>query len=244
MNNEILNNLYEFWTYIGEKTNKLVKKESYRSVLPANSDWPRRVFSVSDRDDVLSEIIDLSRRKLLPDTITVSKPNSLGNNTQFELLCGQTNMALDLKLIENRFESNEHIHRVKSKDDTLNFAKASSEAFGYVVDSEIVNQIIGDSSRVRIFYYMKNNECLGCGIVFFDSGNNAGLHMIGTVPGGRGRGIGTQITERLISESKSNKCEYCVLNASPMGEKMYRKLGFVRFGEIETYRISGRADTV
>lgn len=243
MNTEILNNLYEFWTYIGEKTNKLIKKDNYRSILLTNSDWPNRVFSVLDKDGVLSEIIDLSQRRILANIITVPRPNSLGIDARFELFSGQTNMALDLKLIGNISEVDENIHQVKSKNDALNFAKAASKAFGYIVDAEIINQVVNDSSKVRIFNYLKKNECLGCGIVFFDSNNNAGLHMIGTVPQGRGQGIGTRITERLILESKSNKSEYCVLHASLMGEKMYKKLGFVPFGNIETYRVLDTADT-
>ena len=94
-----------------------------------------------------------------------------------------------------------------------------------------------DSSKVRAFNYLQNNEYLGCGIVFFDSNNNAGLHMIGTTPNGRGKGIGTKMTEKLIWEAKTNKSKNCVLHASIMGENIYKKLGFNSFGELETYLI-------
>ena len=73
---------------------------------------------------------------------------------------------------------------------------------------------------------MHNNEYLCCGIIFYDSNNNAGLHMIGTISNGRGKGIGTKMTKKLLLEAKANKSEFCVLHASMMGENIYKKLGF------------------
>ncbi len=78
---------------------------------------------------------------------------------------------------------------------------------------------------------------LGCGLIFFDSNNNAGFHMIGTVPGSRGKGIGRSMTENLLQKAKDNNAKYYVLHASPMGEPIYSKLGFKTFDEIETYSI-------
>ncbi len=62
--------------------------------------------------------------------------------------------------------------------------------------------------------------------------------MIGTIPKGRGQGIGKSITEYLLHEAKQNGKNYCVLHASLLGESIYRKLGFKPYGELETYRIS------
>ena len=75
-------------------------------------------------------------------------------------------------------------------------------------------------------------------IIFFDSNKNAGLHMIGTTPNGRGKGIGTKMTAKLLLEAKANNSENCVLHASKMGENIYKKIGFNSFGEFETYQIS------
>ena len=61
--------------------------------------------------------------------------------------------------------------------------------------------------------------------------------MIGTLPKGRGKGIGKGITEKLLSEAKENNMNFCVLHASLMGESIYRKLGFASYNKIETYKI-------
>ncbi len=237
MNKEILNNLYEFWSYVGKKTRRLVENNHYKSVSVIDSDWPNRVFSISDGKNILSEIIDLIRGKLLPNIIAVPKPNSLENRSYSKLFLTQRNMALSLKTEGMSLKDDVNIKQVRTKEDAFNFAKTASDAFEYKVDGNIIYLLSEDSSKIRLFNYLHNNEHLCCGIIFFDSNNNAGLHMIGTISNGRGKGIGTKMTKKLLLEAKANKSEFCVLHASMMGENIYKKLGFNSFGELETYLI-------
>ena len=237
MNKEILNNLYEFWAYIGKQTRRLVENDHYKSVSVINSDWPNRVFSISNGKDILSEIIDLIQGKLLPNIISIPKPNSLDNHPHAKLFLRQRNMTLNLKTVEINFKNDENFKQVRTKEDALTFAKTASDAFGYKVDGNIIYLVREDLTKVRIFNYLQNHEYLGCGIIFFDSNNNAGLHMIGTIPKARGKGIGTKMTKKLLWEATANKSENCVLHASVMGENIYKKLGFNSFGELETYLI-------
>jgi hypothetical protein len=146
-------------------------------------------------------------------------------------------MALNLKTVEINFKNDENYKQVRTKEDALTFAKTASDAFGYKVDGNIIYLVSEDPTKVRIFNYLQNNEYLGCGIIFFDSNNNAGLHMVGTIPKGRGKGIGTKMTKKLLWEATANKSENCVLHASMMGENIYKKLEFNSFGKLETYLI-------
>lgn len=244
MNEEIINNLFEFWTYIGNKTKKLTESEGYKAVSMTLSDWPNRIFSVPDRPEILTKVMRLSQQGLLPDIITVKKPNSLENSANYQLIFGQKNMALDIKGMENSIGKNGNIHQVESTDDATDFAKTASAAFGYRVDADVVYLISEESSKIKMFNYTQNNVCIGCGIVFFDTNNNAGLHMIGTIPKERGLGLGKSMTEKLLSEAIMKGMDYCVLHASLMGETIYRRLGFIPFGEIETYRIIKKDNSV
>ncbi|MFT6946602.1 MAG: ribosomal protein S18 acetylase RimI-like enzyme [Vicingaceae bacterium] len=237
MNQQIIENLYEFWSYIGIKTGRLTETKGYKSVSMANSDWPNRIFSISNKQALLAEAIALSQAELLPNGITTTKSNYLENNSDVQLLFRQRNMALDLQKIDDNFNRCENIFQVKSKEDALLFAKIASEAFGYRVEGNTANLVNQDPLKIKIFNYIENDECLGCGIVYFDSFNTAGLHMIGTLPKGRGRGIGKKMTEKLLSEAIENGSKYCVLHASLMGESIYKKLGFIGYGELETYSI-------
>lgn len=237
MNKQIINNLYELWEQIGNLTYKLSKTENYSAVSMDDSDWPNRVFNLKNKTGDLEEIVQLSQQGKLPEIITVPKPNNLKSHTSFEFIFGQKNMALDLKSYTNELSVNLNIKRVKTKKDAIGFAKTASESFGYKVDFNVIHKMLNDTETIRLFIYEENNESLGCGIVFFDSNHNAGLHMIGTLPQGRGKGIGKSMTERLLIEAKENHMNRCVLHASLMGESIYRKLGFISYDEIETYRI-------
>ena len=237
MNNQIINNLYELWMQIGQLTNKSYKTENYSTVSMDDSDWPNRIFNLKNNRGVLDELVQLSQDGKLPQIITISKPIDLGSNPDFEFVFRQRNMALDLKSISNELSANPNIKRVETEEDSIDFAKTASESFGYSVDFNVIFRIVNGSESIRLFIYHEESECLGCGIVFFDSNNNAGLHMIGTLPKGRGKGIGKSITERLLMEAKENDMNFCVLHASLMGESIYRKLGFEPYKEIETYKI-------
>ena len=240
MNEEILDNLYELWTYIGKITGRLIENDNYKAVSMADSDWPNRVFSIATGKNLLTDVIDLILGKLLPNIIAVPKPSDLENHSHSKLLLVQRNMALDLKTIEKNYKTNTSIRQVLTKEEAQSFAKTASKAFGYRVDGHIIYLLSKNSSRFRVFRYLKKNECLGCGIVFFDSNNNAGLHLVGTIPNARGKGIGSNMTESLICEAKANKSNNCVLHASKMGENIYKSFGFVPYGELETYQILER----
>ncbi len=237
MNNQIINNLYELWEQIGNLTNKLSKTDDYSTVSMDDSDWPNRIFDLKNNTEAFDEIIQLSQEGKLPEIITIAKPNDLRSNSNFEFSFGQKNMALDLKSITNKQSTNPSIKQVETKKDSIDFAKTASESFGYRVDFNVIYKMVNNSETIRLFIYKEKSECLGCGIIFFDSNNNAGLHMIGTLSKGRGKGIGKIMTERLLIEAKKNNMNFCVLHASLMGESIYRKLGFEPYKEIETYKI-------
>ncbi len=237
MNTLIISNLYELWSQIGNMTNKLFKTQNYTAVSMGDSDWPNRIYNLKDDTESLTEILQLSRQNKLPGFIAIPKPNNLERNTNLEFVTQQKNMALGLELISNKTIINPNIKQVKTEKEAIYFADTASKSFGYKVDFQVVYTIVQNSETIRLFIFIENNVSLGCGLVFFDSNNNAGLHMIGTLPEGRGKGIGRSITEKLLIEAKEQGANYCVLHASVMGESIYKKLGFKPYGELATYKI-------
>ena len=237
MNNQIINNLFQFWTKIGEITNTLNEYKSYSTVSMKDSDWPNRIYNVQNNDAIINEILSLCKEDKLPEIITLSKPNELVNRAEFEFYFAQRNMSLDLNTIPNDELYIPNIIRVKSVLQCIEFANTASKSFGYKVDYKVILEISKATGSTQLFIYQEDENTLGCGIVFFDSNNNAGLHMIGTLPQGRGKGIGKQMTQKLINIAKQEKKEQCVLHASLMGENIYKRLGFIPYGEIETFKI-------
>ena len=101
MNNQIINNLYEFWREIGRLTNKQTETAYYSVVSMDDSDWPNRIFDLKNNNDIIIEILKLSQEEKLPEIITITKRNDLRGKLDFEFLFRQKNMALDLKTITN-----------------------------------------------------------------------------------------------------------------------------------------------
>ncbi|HUF35528.1 MAG TPA: GNAT family N-acetyltransferase [Gemmatimonadales bacterium] len=63
-----------------------------------------------------------------------------------------------------------------------------------------------------------------------------GLYNIATLAAFRRRGIGTALTWQPLRDAKAAGCDLAVLQAAPDGVGLYRRLGFVPFGEITEYK--------
>jgi ribosomal protein S18 acetylase RimI-like enzyme len=66
----------------------------------------------------------------------------------------------------------------------------------------------------------------------------AGLYNIATRAGFRGRGIGSMLTWQPLRDARAAGCDLAVLQAAAEGVGLYRRLGFVGFGEITEYKPS------
>jgi GNAT superfamily N-acetyltransferase len=63
----------------------------------------------------------------------------------------------------------------------------------------------------------------------------AGIFNVGVVAQVRRRGIGAAVTAAACRLARDLGCRYALLNASPAGEPVYRRLGFVSLGEGQTW---------
>jgi len=54
----------------------------------------------------------------------------------------------------------------------------------------------------------------------------AGIHNVGTLPGARGRGVGSALTLAALHEARARDLDVAVLHASEMGRPIYERLGF------------------
>jgi GNAT superfamily N-acetyltransferase len=59
-------------------------------------------------------------------------------------------------------------------------------------------------------------------------GGTAGLYYIGTVEGARSAGYGEAITRHALAEAGALGCTLAALQASPMGQPIYERIGFTR----------------
>ena len=106
------------------------------------------------------------------------------------------------------------------------------------MDGRIIETLANNEHSIKLFVGYYNDEPAACGLVFYDQFGNAGLHMIGTLPQFRGKGLAYNITVHLLKECIQDGRLRCVLHASEVGEKVYLKLGFTPVKQIIGYSLS------
>jgi predicted N-acetyltransferase YhbS len=237
MKNLIVNNIFEFWSHIGSIANKLIQTEDYSVIYMNDSVWPSRIFGLKNDTNTIESIIKLSQNKSLPDKLVIHNSIDLSKNSNIQFLNKHKNMALNLESYTDEPDVCKNITQVETERDSIAIANIVSESFKTVVAPELIPKIFANSKNTRCYVYKENLEYLGCGMIFFDSNNNAGLYLIGTLTKARKRGIGNCMTKHLIMEAKRENKKNCVLFASALGEKIYDRLGFKTFGYIDIYRI-------
>lgn len=71
--------------------------------------------------------------------------------------------------------------------------------------------------------------------VLVEADGVAGIHAVATVPAFRGRGVGTLVTLLPLLEARARGHRLGVLQASAMGEPVYRRIGFEAIGMQHIY---------
>lgn len=91
-----------------------------------------------------------------------------------------------------------------------------------------------DGGSTRYLLWREGGEVLGCAAVV-TCAQGASLEHIVTRADHRGEGIGTALTRHALAPTLEAGARQVVLTASPDGEGIYRRLGFVTVGHVERY---------
>lgn len=98
------------------------------------------------------------------------------------------------------------------------------------------NVLFQSVAPMRLFVGFAGDLPVASGELFLSGGGNtAGLHMICTRESFRKKGVGTAMTKALLRAGRAAGASLAVLQASPAGEPVYRRLGFERCGVFTEY---------
>jgi ribosomal protein S18 acetylase RimI-like enzyme len=78
-----------------------------------------------------------------------------------------------------------------------------------------------------------------CAMSLID-GDVVGLYLIGTLPWARSRGLGATVTDAITRMALERGARLAVLQASPMGEPLYRRLGWREVTRYRRYLVPAR----
>jgi GNAT superfamily N-acetyltransferase len=94
---------------------------------------------------------------------------------------------------------------------------------GFAEDAPLVNYVASlDGDAVSV-------------AALFDAAGVAGIYNVATVPEARGRGIGRAVTAAAMAEGARRGLRWAALGASPLGEPVYRRLGFREYGRLRSF---------
>ncbi|MCW3465077.1 GNAT family N-acetyltransferase [Chitinophaga nivalis] len=240
----IINNLFECWQYVGQHSRTLATTPSYKTVTPVGSDWPERVFDITPGDDgaiLFKEMAVAITEQRLPRLLTFTATESSRYEAAlaaagFVPRMKQMGMIIDLaQVVLPEIPGACTFKAVTNAEEATLFATIAGESFGYRVDGYMTRSLLQPDQRAQLFigYYEAAPAC--CGLVFYDEQGYAGLHMIGTLPAFRGKGLAAAITIHLLQQCQKDQRLQVVLHASAAGEPIYTRLGFKPEKEVITW---------
>ena len=237
-----IENLTSLWKAMGVHADE----SAQGSTLYASLNWPHRLwFDVRDplgKEDArrwMDAAPQHSQPVVLPVWCRDGEPN-LDASVEleaagYEVLFEQTVMSLDLSRWEPGQAGESDLELRKVTGDTSTWAQLASSAFGYTVEEPVTERIL-DHAGVDLMTALRDGRAVGTGLLFTEGGT-AGIHLVGVPPEARRMGIARKIMFRLLDEARARGMRLATLQASAMGEGLYRELGFEAQGHVRNYQL-------
>ena len=89
-------------------------------------------------------------------------------------------------------------------------------------------------SSCRFYLGTLDSTPVATSLLFLDE-DMAGIYAVSTVPSHRRFGIGTKMTRIAVEEAGQRGYSHVTLQATPMGESVYRRLGFLPVCSFQMY---------
>ncbi|MFX0075464.1 MAG: GNAT family N-acetyltransferase [Candidatus Hermodarchaeota archaeon] len=217
-------------------------------VLAKNADWPSCIFHVnfssSDLDSEIERVKSLILTGKAPDGWTVgplTKPKNLGKSLLehgFLNVFQQTGMALNLSKLDTSAKINItlDVERVEDREELSKWSNVVSTVFHIKIDDDLLEYLHAQSEAK--FYIGIYNKRAVSALLLYLIPKVAGLHAVSTLPEYRKQNFAVTMSNRALVDAREMGFKYGVLQASSMGQFVYKKLGFKKYCDIITYALN------
>jgi hypothetical protein len=241
-------NLDDFYTLSSQHPNFISRMEDKINwVVSKKADWPECIFRVDFKgyklDDEIEKIKKLILNGTAPNGWTVgplTQPRDLGNKLErkgFKNVYQQTGMALELEKLDKRFilQNDLTVKKVKNEESLQHWCQVVSQTFGIKIDFELLKFLL-PQKEVHFYLGYFNQNPVSALLLYLSSGV-AGLHAVSTLSKYRNKGYGIKISGKALKYASIMGFRVGVLQASSLGEKIYKKLGFKKYCDIISYAL-------
>jgi len=239
-------NLDDFYLKSSKHHNFISKADDKISwVLAKNAHWPDCIFRADfenlNIEKEVNYVRKLIRKGKAPNGWTVgplTKPKNLGKILEkfgFSNVYQQAGMAVELKDLEKKeINTNElMIKKVDNEESLKQWSEVVSQVFGIKVDFDLL-QFLYLLEELHFYLGEFEGKAVSTLMLYLSSGV-AGLHAVSTLPKYRNHGFGLAISRSALLDASDMGYYVGVLQASSLGERVYRKLGFQKYCEIISY---------
>lgn len=106
------------------------------------------------------------------------------------------------------------------------------EQYGNFVSKFILNE----QAPQRLFLAYFNDRPVATSLLFTNR-DTAGIYYVSTLPDCRNKGYGLKVTQAAMLSAKASGFKDVILQATPMGARVYRRAGFKEYCQAEIYKI-------
>jgi hypothetical protein len=234
-------NLCDIYRFLALKGGRTLVEEADVSWVIAKPSWPNFIFDphfdpqeVSERlDQIVTAIKDFAA----PPTIKLGvngKPDHLAEiliQKDFELFLSHPAMVADLNECKLDFQKSEGVS-IEIVDTIEKLSQWCGVSSGF--ECSLYEKVLSEPN-LRLYLGLLNGKAVGRSTMFYSSGV-AGLYNVLVLPEFRNQGIGTALTKVPLINALEMGFQISTLQASPMGEPIYRRIGFERLFDFTYYR--------
>lgn len=241
------NNLNTFYQLLAKASNTvIVEKNHYKTLQATEGTFPNFHFEPKLTTENGKTIIESIRAKSKDGYPTVIKTNPLTTDQiTYELLNQHTSfkgswtaMSLEikkLKLIQPI--ENLSIRKITDQEDIDDWCKIVEAGLmsGNPISHKMFYRL---SQETNTFFYLAyfDNQPVATAMTILEK-EEIGIYLIAILEEFRRKGIGQAITTIALSETAKIGGELVHLQATKLGEPVYRKIGFQKMMDIAVYRI-------
>lgn len=250
MNNteqEISNNLYAFYDQVARCQGIYSDKHDICSMI-SNSPgtWPRIIYRVSPKiaqDKSTHALFEKVQAGIYPEVLIATQENIhqtdpfLRSNGFFPFL-GWKGMAREYTEAMTAPDLPEDIQIVSLQhpEDRDQWARiVSTELIAPTRFDPALIESLRNSPGIELFLLKYKGVGISTMLVY-DSGDSTGLYMIATDQSARRKGFAHQMVQQIVWQVTQKSQKPIILHATPKGEGLYAKSGFLPLGQFFLYR--------